>query len=1126
MGTADAAEERTRGRLERILADGIRWDAEKLAYVVLIALAVVTRFYGLGQRVMSHDETTHVYYSWNLYRGLGFRHDPLMHGPLQFHLWALSYFLFGVNDATARLPNAVMGVVAVGLMWPLRRWLGRAGALVAAALMLVSPYMLYYSRYAREDGYAIVAGLLMIWAVLSYIETRQARWLYLLAASLSLHFAIKETAYMYAAELLLFLGAWFVWQALSARWNRRRERVLFVVGIVAAALGAGAALAFFMRDVVGATVALKEGREFVAAPVNGVVSLMGLVLAALSAVLIVASLVSSFGRRLRSEFPSLDLLVVSGSLVLTQLAAVFLPVETIASYGQTDNPLLLVGPEAVRRLWLALPLLLLVSIGVGVAWDWRRWMTAAGVFVAIYVPFYTTLFTHAMGLATGAIGSLAYWLGQHGVERGSQPWYYYLLLQIPVYEFLPAAGALIAGGYALMGRRASVEALAQTAETAIASGMARAHRLALGFLAFWTIASLASFSYAGERMPWLTVHIALPLILVAGWGIGRLIESVDWRALWARRGLLVAVLLMLLILAIARTVGSLMSPTPPFQGFLLEQVETTARFLISLGVAIGLCVGLLLASRGWKAAEAMRLSAVTFLTILFVLTARAAFRAAYINYDNATEFLVYAHAATGPKTILTQIEDLSRRTTDGLAIQVAYDNDARYPFMWYLRDYPNARDYDVSPGRDLLNSPIVIAGDGNWPRVDSILGDRYHSFEYIRMWWPSQVYFGLTWDRIWNAIRDPGWRAAVWDIWLNRDYRAYGRLAGIDFSLERWQPSARMKLYIRKDIGALIWDYGALPSGYVVESYVDPYADRMTEQAASLIVGAGGMETVLFNRPRSVAAAPDGSLYVADTGNHRIVHLGADGKLLGEWGSFSGTNAGPAPEGTFNEPWGVAVAGDGTVWVADTWNHRIQHFTADGRFLSMFGFFGQAESPEAFWGPRAILVDERGRLFVADTGNKRVVIFSQSGASVGSFGGPGAEPGRLNEPVGIALSAEGTLYVADTWNLRIQGFRETSTGPFEPVVEWPIEGWFGQSLDNKPYLAVSAEGEVCASDPEGYRILCFDREGEFVTGWGRHGMGPGEFGLPIGLAFDADGHLWVVDSGNQRLMRFEVEWPG
>ena len=61
--------------------------------------------------------------------------------------------------------------------------------------------------------------------------------------------------------------------------------------------------------------------------------------------------------------------------------------------------------------------------------------------------------------------------------------------------------------------------------------------------------------------------------------------------------------------------------------------------------------------------------------------------------------------------------------------------------------------------------------------------------------------------------------------------------------------------------------------------------------------------------------------------------------------------------------------------MSDTWNHRIQKFSADGKFIKMWGYFGQGEKPEAFWGPRGLAVDKAGRLYVMDTGNSRVVIF-------------------------------------------------------------------------------------------------------------------------------------------------------
>ena len=93
----------------------VRVDWEKIIYIAIILVALVTRLWGLGDRVQSHDESIHTRYSWNLYVGHGFSHSPLMHGPFLFHATALSYFLFGDNDFTARVPVALMGVALVAI---------------------------------------------------------------------------------------------------------------------------------------------------------------------------------------------------------------------------------------------------------------------------------------------------------------------------------------------------------------------------------------------------------------------------------------------------------------------------------------------------------------------------------------------------------------------------------------------------------------------------------------------------------------------------------------------------------------------------------------------------------------------------------------------------------------------------------------------------------------------------------------------------------------------------------------------------------------------------------------------------------------------------------------------------
>src|SRR5215216_5671906 len=177
---------------------------EVALFAGIILLAIVTRFYNLDARVMSHDESLHTYFSWLLYRGQGYQHTPMMHGPWQFHWIALSYFLFGASDFTARIPAALFSIATVGMVWYWRRYLGKVGGLVAGLLMVISPYMLFYGRYVREDVYAAFSGVLLLYAVLRYFESGAHRYLFLVTIALVIHFLDKETSFIYAAQLFAF----------------------------------------------------------------------------------------------------------------------------------------------------------------------------------------------------------------------------------------------------------------------------------------------------------------------------------------------------------------------------------------------------------------------------------------------------------------------------------------------------------------------------------------------------------------------------------------------------------------------------------------------------------------------------------------------------------------------------------------------------------------------------------------------------------------------------------------------------------------------------------------------------------------------------------------------------------
>lgn len=612
-------------------------------------------------------------------------------------------------------------------------------------------------------------------------------------------------------------------------------------------------------------------------------------------------------------------------------------------------------------------------------------------------------------------------------------------------------------------------------------------------------------------MPWLTTHFAVPMSILGGWWIAWKLKSLDWRQILKRGGwwiLLGAPLWLVVLYEVGKQ--------KPFQGKSLEALSQTMAALVGILVIVGLGWFLYRKMRTLRWGVGLRLVLLGLLGVLALFWVRTSFLLSYVNYNYPVEPMVYAHGTPDVKIVVNDLKEISRRTVGENALAFVYDDQTTWPFEWYFRDFPNKKYVGAGITREALkDAPVVLVGIENEGKAKPFLGNKYYRIEYRQIWWPKETYKQLVdgvpqpdgsilkgLPLLWHWAQDPQNRKVFWDIVLYRKYQQ---------PIADWSPADHFVMFIRKDIAAQVWNLTTLPSLIGEGISADPFENKYIEHQAVQLVGGPGQLTT----PRNMAVANDGRIYVADTGNHRIVVFSPQGEMLLTWGEFG------AEPGQFNEPWDVAVGPDGYIYVADTWNHRIQKFTPEGEFVTAWGAFvsteGQLGEMGVFWGPRAIAFTKDGNLLVTDTGNKRVQVFSPDGQPITQFGGAGVEDGYFDEPVGIAVDSNGNIYVADTWNLRIQKF-----GPdFNFLKAWPVPGWEGQDILMKPYLAVDQAGLIYASDPSGWRVLVWDNQGNPKAAFGEYGAGPGEFGYLNGVAASPDGFIWVADADNARVMKFE-----
>jgi len=921
----------------------------KYIFIALLVITAVSRFYNLETKVFHHDESLYAKYVWDYAEGRPHLYDPLMHGPFMFLTNGMLMRVIGDSDYKVRSYSAIFGILHVALTHLLLPVLGAAGTLLAALWFTFSPHFVYYGRFFREDIYTAVFIFMPIIGALRYAHNRKWRWLVFAALGLALLFGTKESSFLHTFEFAVFIIS--------------REIYLLLRGLCRRPGFSGVTMTDMDVGDADTTAWERVPR----------------------------------GALLRERLSALADWIWSNKfkilLVIGVFAAVFYAIFTsffahpkgfvdglgrkAIPYWKHQNAIQRVRGEYHYYMWRLLMYDLPIVIGAlaAVALAFRKrfnLMIAAVAFSGVMLVLYQGLGHVKLPayVVTGDYGKLSEQTPEILAKVGLIGSFFdHMHMQTWAHPVIFLFVFVIGFGAAIMFIERGFDIPA--------------------FFSYRAAFCLLLYSYLGEKVSWLGIHIYQPMIILLAWGGQKYLRR---SRIWFPAFVGLSVLFMSYASYGLNYYKGGINEANPNEIICYTQTDDDVEWI------------------NGKIEEARKLSGLGFDMPLSISGSATWPYSWYLRH--------YTRWFTPPNAV---------PSTNAMVVVMDWSQKSKFDYLFqdnYVMYKKKLRSWQVLP------SLYETKGENKIP------------------WSRILHYFFFRLER--TPLYKDGLGSYDVAVFIRKDLDQgqfdpnFGRDTTKTEEMQRKAETLRPQRFNP----VLTWgSFGTEPGQYkepraiaasqqdwlVIADTMNHRIQKVSKEGQLLKTwGMFGTEKGQFNQPSGVAVDSAGFIYVSDTWNHRIQKFTSDGEHVMSWGQ-----GGCGGDLDFWAPKGLVVTKTGSLFVVNTGCHRVHKFTRDGVFIRLVGMMNENEETamiDSFHEPVGIAEGPDGRIYICDTANHRVQVFDQDLVPRNRFRVWGWDE-FYTEPF-ITFDPQGTLYVTDAYNARIERF--TTTG--ELLMVWGDEG--------------------------------------------------------------------------------------